>query len=99
MVWISQANGIYLTQKKNLRHKMLPGKFEAYLLLWCGDGKRRRDGDNCFKAPLDFAKKMGLIVDDAYCEKGTFHWVSKPEAGPYGCRLILSPLASEETDE
>lgn len=68
---------------------MLCGKFHCLLELYTSDGRKRRDADNRMKVPLDFATRIGLIVDDSYCEKGTFMWVSEADAPPHGCRLTL----------
>lgn len=75
-------------QKKTLANQMLLGKFHALLELYRPD-KRRRDGDNFWKASLDYIVRIGLIKDDSYCEKGTFCWVSESDAPPYGCRLTV----------
>lgn len=68
---------------------MLKGKFHALLELYTADGRKRRDGDNRMKAPLDYLKRIGLIEDDRFCERGTFAWVPEDVAPPYGCRLTI----------
>jgi Holliday junction resolvase RusA-like endonuclease len=90
LLWISQADQLFMTQKRTLLQHILYGDFHCLLELVRPD-KRRRDGDNYFKAPLDYATRVGLITDDSHCQRGTFAWVSgdasvKPT---YGCRLTM----------
>lgn len=75
-------------QKRAIGNQMLVGNFHCLLELVAPD-KRRRDGDNYFKCPLDFATRMSLIKDDSYCMKGTFVWVTTPLLPQCGCRLSL----------
>lgn len=67
---------------------MLCGEFECLLELVRPD-KRRRDGDNHFKAVLDYGTRVGLFTDDSLCQKGTFIWVTGADAPPHGCRLTV----------
>jgi len=87
--WIGEADQLFVMQKRTLLHQMLCGKFHCLLELYTSDGRRRRDGDNRFKAPLDYAVRVGIIKDDSYCEKGTFMWTTPETAPPYGCRLTV----------
>lgn len=89
--WIKEADGMIYQQKFG-PIKTLPGKFTALLELYTSDGRRRKDADNRMKAPLDYATRIGFILDDQYCEKGTFAWVSSSQAPSSGCRLTLTPL-------
>ena len=67
---------------------MLMGKYNCLLELVAPDN-RRRDGSNYFKAPEDFAVRVGLMKDDSMCEKGTFLWI-RDSGGPlYGCRFTI----------
>lgn len=75
-------------QKKALGNQMLMGEYECLLELVRPDN-RRRDGSNYFKAPEDFAVRVGLMKDDSYCIKGTFMWVKADVALPHGCRFTL----------
>lgn len=75
-------------QKRSLLNQTLGGKFHCLLELVAPD-KRRRDGDNYFKAPLDFATRIGLISDDSMSEKGTYLWIRDGLGPPSGCRLTI----------
>ena len=89
LLWINLADQLFLTQKRTLKNQILLGNFNCLLELVRPDN-RRRDGDNYFKAPLDFAVRAGLIKDDSYCQRGTFAWVSGDASViPHGCRLTL----------
>lgn len=91
VLWISQADGILLQQKRG-PIKMLRGRFDYLLELYTSDGRKRRDGDNRHKAPLDYLTRIGLIEDDSKAESGTWRWTTKENAPPYGCRITLTAL-------
>ena len=86
--WIREADQLFVMQKRALLGQILCGDFHCLLELVRPD-KRRRDGDNYFKAPLDFSTRIGLIKDDSFSERGTYAWVSGEGAPMYGCRLTL----------
>jgi Holliday junction resolvase RusA-like endonuclease len=86
--WIAEADTLFLMQKQKLLNQQLVGEFHALLELYPPD-KRRRDGDNYFKAPMDYATRIGLIKDDSYCTKGTFHWIRGENGFGVGCRLTI----------
>ena len=90
LLWISEAEALFLGQKRGTI-KMLCGSFVARLELFTLDKRRRKDGDNRWKAPLDFFTRMGLIEDDKYCEKGLFLWKTEP-FNESGCRLTIWSL-------
>jgi len=84
--WLQQAGLQWLTQKQS-QPKSIPGNFSAILLL--DEAQRgQKDCDNRSKAPLDFCKVHGLIIDDKYCDKILISWAPTSKT-PLGCRLIL----------
>lgn len=89
ILWIKQADQLYVMQKHRLRNQMLLGKFHCLLEIYTSDGRKRRDADNRMKVPLDYATRIGLIKDDSYCERGTFAWVKAEDAPPHGARLTI----------
>lgn len=85
--WITEADQLFVMQKRNLVNQTLCGSYQCLLELVRPDN-RRRDGSNYFKVPEDFAVRVGLVKDDSFCEKGTFMWVSADKL-PYGCRFTV----------
>ncbi len=83
---------LFLQQKRYGNFKQFPGKFKAELELWTSDQRKRKDADNRMKIPLDFCTRISLILDDKYCEEGTFRWINLPETEPDGCQLTLTDL-------
>lgn len=89
LLWITEADKLFVMQKRIIGNQMLVGKFHCLLELYTDDGRKRKDADNRIKAPLDYATRIGLIKDDSFNEKGIYMWVPKEKAPPYGCRLTL----------
>lgn len=76
--------------------KTLAGPFFALLELHTTDKRRRKDGDNRWKAALDFATHLGVIEDDKYMQWGMVGWVDDPDrAPPYGALLTIWPYKKE----
>lgn len=93
--WIKEADQLFLIQKRG-PVKTLTGHFFALLELHTTDKRRRKDGDNRWKAPLDFATRLGLIEDDQFMQWGMVGWIDEPEyAPPYGARLTIWPFKKE----
>ena len=88
ILWIKAADQLFLMQKRSLGNQMLYGNFNCLLELVRPDN-RRRDGDNYFKAVLDYGTRVGLIKDDCFCQKGTFAWTTGDGSPPHGCRLTI----------
>ena len=86
--WIREADQLFVMQKRALLNQMLCGDFHCLLELVRPD-KRRRDGDNYWKAPMDYAVRIGLIKDDSLCQKGTFLWIKGEGAPQHGCRITV----------
>lgn len=87
--WVKEADALLYAQQK-WRNKKLPGRFTCLLILNEDMMRSNMDGDNKLKVPLDYAKRLGLIVDDSikYCRQ----WIIKlgdVESAPTGARLIL----------
>ena len=90
--WLKNADALALSQL-GWRGKKILGRFTLTLFLNERMMRTNRDWDNTLKAPLDFAKRLGLIVDDSiqYSRGGTVILASAEEA-PAGARLILTEL-------
>jgi hypothetical protein len=86
--WIAAADQLFVMQKRKLLNQTLIGEYHCLLELAAPD-RRRRDGSNMFKAPEDYAVRIGLIKDDSLCIKGTFVWCRGEDKPPYGCRLTI----------
>jgi Holliday junction resolvase RusA-like endonuclease len=69
------------------RPKHVLNRFEVIIVL--PETTTSADLDNTPKKIIDYAKRLGLIVDDGpkYMRKVTIVWGEAPE----GCRLILRP--------
>lgn len=67
---------------------LIPGQFEAKIIL--PDTAGGADLDNTPKRVIDYAKRLGLIVDDSpkYMRRVVIEFGAVSE----GCRLILTPL-------
>jgi Holliday junction resolvase RusA-like endonuclease len=99
--WIKQADGLAMFQKVGRLAGKIDGPFFADFALsktYRMNRGRRRDVDNCLKAALDWAERVGLIRDDADCEGGTFKWCAAQDA-PEGLRLTLSVQELQERDD
>lgn len=68
---------------------LIPGQFEARIIL--PDTMDGADLDNTPKRVIDYAKRLGLIVDDSpkYMRRVIIEFGDAPD----GCRLILTPLS------
>ena len=88
--WIAHAQGLFLTQKRGL--KAIHGRFHAAIILNESMMRSNRDLDN-IKCVLDFAKSMGLIVDDSIkYMRQLLITLGDGENAPEGCRLILKSV-------
>jgi len=90
--WQRNADKIVLGQR-HWRNKKIPQKFTALLILDEARLNPASDGDNRLKAPLDYAKRLGIIIDDSitYCREG--RWIlGTSENAPQGARLILTEV-------
>lgn len=87
--WQRQADALTLSQR-GWRNKRIEGRFTALLVLNERMLNPASDGDNRMKVPLDYAKRLGLIVDDSvqYCRGGRWS-LGGDESAPCGARLIL----------
>jgi hypothetical protein len=87
--WIRHADALTMQAWAGGKRPMLiPGQFEAKIILPdTGDGL---DLDNAPKQIIDYARRLGLIVDDSpkYMRRVIIEFGGAPE----GCRLILTPL-------
>ena len=65
----------------------LPGLFEAIVVM---PESSRLDLDNGVKAVIDYARRLGLIIDDSkkFMRRVTIEWGHAPR----GCRLILRSI-------
>lgn len=91
--WQREADKIVLGQR-HWRNKKIPQRFTALLILNENMLPPNADGDNRLKVPLDYAKRLGLIIDDSirYCRGGA--WIlGTAENAPHGARLILHELS------
>ena len=90
--WIAKADAL-VTGQPGWRGKTITGRFTVMLVLDEARMRSNRDWDNTIKAPQDFAKRLGLIVDDSikYSRGGTVVLAGKEEA-PEGARLILTSI-------
>lgn len=94
--WQKEADALLLSQR-GWRNKKITGKFTALLLLNERMMNQSSDGDNFMKAPLDYAKRIGLIVDDSI--KYARQWTIKlgdDESAPCGARLILRSVETAD---
>lgn len=69
-----------------MRHiPRLPGRFEAIITL--DENLSKLDLDNAAKALIDYARRLGVIIDDnkKYMRRVTIEWGH----APHGCRLTL----------
>lgn len=88
--WIAAADAEVMAAG-GMRHlpKIL-GTFEALLII--DEHLNNLDLDNACKAVIDYARRLGLIVNDdkKHMRKVTIEWGHAPR----GCRLILRPCAA-----
>ena len=87
--WIEQADKHILEAGGMHKFKRMPGPFEATLII--DEHLNNLDLDNSAKAVIDYARRVGLIIDDCkkYMRKVTIEWGH----APHGCRLILRAVA------
>lgn len=87
--WKHQAGMHILATGGLRRHAKMPGKFEATLIL--DEHTCNLDLDNAAKAVIDYARQIGLIINDdkKHMRKVTIEWGH----AAYGCRLILRSVA------
>lgn len=86
--WKEQAGMRVMAAGGLRRLTKMPGQFEAVITL---DESCRLDLDNSAKALIDFAKMLGLILDDApkYMRRVTIEW----GRAEHGARLLLRSIA------
>lgn len=87
--WIEAADSEILAAGGMRRFPKIPGRFEATLVI--DENLNNLDLDNAAKAVIDYARRVGLIIDDSkkYMRRVTIEWGH----APHGCRLILKPVA------
>jgi len=90
--WQKAADALTLTQPQ-WRNKHIPGRYTATLIINEGMLNPVSDGDNLLKVPLDYAKRLGLVVDDSikYCRDWHIK-LGNDENAPTGARLILRSI-------
>ena len=90
--WQKAADALTLSRRE-WRNKRIERRFTVLLILNEKMMRQNADGDNNLKVPLDYAKRLGLIVDDsiAYARQWTIKLGDETNA-PEGCRLILRSL-------
>jgi Holliday junction resolvase RusA-like endonuclease len=83
--WKHQAGMAVMVAGGLRRLTKMPGRFEATIIL--DEQQNRLDLDNAAKCLIDYAKKLGLILDDApkFMRRVTIEWGD----APHGARLIL----------
>lgn len=95
-VWLRHADSLSLMQKQ-WRNKKITGQFSAVLYVDESKVNRRSDPDNYLKAALDYAKRIGLIVDDSA------QYSRNPQVkfghAPSGSKLVLTPLRNNSPCE
>ena len=87
--WIKTADRELLAQPQ-WRNKQLPARFSALMILNESKMRANQDIDNLGKCVLDYAKRIGLIIDDSikYCREWHIK-LGNDENAPLGARLIL----------
>jgi hypothetical protein len=86
--WIDQADKLTtMAWAGGKRPMLIPGQFEARIIF---PDDASVDFDNTPKQIIDYAKRLGLIVDDSpkYMRRVIIEFGDCPE----GCRLILTPM-------
>ena len=87
--WIEKADAICLAQP-GWRNKTIRGRYSVLLILNETMMRINSDGDNRLKVPLDYAKRLGLIVDDSIKYAREWHIkLGDDSNAPAGARLIL----------
>ena len=84
--WKNESDGELMRQRPGKGWHTITGPFDVTLEVT----KKKRfkmDLDNRIKALLDWAKQVGLIVDDKYQNTVKIAWGDVP----LGCRLTLAP--------
>lgn len=71
--WKAEADAMFLQQRKDCGEP-ITGHFTYHFIFDDRQRKGRKDGDNLQKAPLDWAQRAGLIVDDKLCDGGSWSW-------------------------
>lgn len=90
--WKYQADMAVIANGCWRKRVTMPGAFTALVLLDRGMRTPAMDVDNRIKAPLDWAQRVELVVNDCLCEEATARWVATAEA-PRGARLVLRSVA------
>lgn len=87
--WIKQADLRIFADGGMKRFARMPGQFEATLIL--DEHTCNLDLDNAAKVVIDYARRLGLIINDdkKHMRKVTIEWGH----AAYGCRLILRSVA------
>lgn len=90
--WTAAADSICMTQT-GWRNKKITGRYTVLLILNETMMRANSDGDNRLKAPLDYAKRIGLIVDDSIKYAREWHIkLGDDSNAPCGARLILRSI-------
>lgn len=87
--WIRQADLRIFAEGGLKRMQKMPGAFEATLIL--DEHTCNLDLDNAAKVVIDYARRLGLIINDdkKHMRKVTIEWGH----AAYGCRLMLRSVA------
>jgi Holliday junction resolvase RusA-like endonuclease len=84
VAWLRAADAEFLLHRKEWAP--VKGHFRVYIVL---NEKKRRgnaDCDNRGKALLDFCQRVGLIENDALCDRVVLEWGYAPS----GCRILIT---------
>jgi Holliday junction resolvase RusA-like endonuclease len=87
--WIEQAD-LHILESGGMRKlAKMPDRFEATIVI--DENLNNLDLDNAAKAVIDYARRIGLIINDdkKHMRRVTIEWGH----APHGCRLILRPVA------
>ena len=90
--WCKAADGEIYAAGGMRKFVHLSGQFEATLIL--DETLNSIDLDNGIKAVIDYARRIGLVVDDSpkFMRRVIIEWGRAPS----GCRLILRSIAGVE---
>lgn len=86
--WVSECHGLVYQAGGLKRFRRITGKFEARLII--DEHLNRLDLDNAAKVVIDYARRLGLIVNDdkKHMRRVVIEWGHAPR----GCRLILREI-------
>ena len=77
--WLDEADALTLFTRA--KHSRIDGAFEVEIVL---DASRRAgDLDNRLKPILDYLQRLGIVQDDALCQRLTASWGT----AEHGCRV------------